>query len=149
MSLNGKTMFISGASRGIGLEIAKRVAQDGANVALIAKTDQPNPKLPGTIHTAAAEIEAAGGKALAIAGDIDEAQVQAAAKRAADHFGGIDILVNNASDLAHRHARDADEALRSHVRRQRPRHLLLLAGLPAGLKQAATRTSSRSRRRST
>ena len=101
MSLRGKTMFISGASRGIGLEIAKRAAQDGANVALIAKTDQPNPKLPGTIHTAAAEIEAAGGKALAIAGDIrDEAQVQAAAKRAAEHFGGIDILVNNASAIS-------------------------------------------------
>jgi citronellol/citronellal dehydrogenase len=101
MSLNGKTMFISGASRGIGLEIAKRAAQDGANVALIAKTDQPNPKLPGTIHTAATEIEAAGGKALPIAGDIrDEAQVQAAAKRAADHFGGIDILINNASAIS-------------------------------------------------
>jgi citronellol/citronellal dehydrogenase len=101
MSLRGKTMFISGASRGIGLEIAKRAAQDGANVALIAKTDQPNPKLPGTIHTAAAEIEAAGGKALAIAGDIrDEAQVQAAAKRAAEQFGGIDILVNNASAIS-------------------------------------------------
>jgi citronellol/citronellal dehydrogenase len=101
MSLKGKTMFISGASRGIGLEIAKRAAQDGANVALIAKTDQPNPKLPGTIHTAATEIEAAGGKALPIAGDIrDEAQVQAAAKRAADHFGGIDILINNASAIS-------------------------------------------------
>ncbi len=101
MSLRGKTMFISGASRGIGLEIAKRAASDGANVALIAKTDQPNPKLPGTIHTAAAEIEAAGGKALPIAGDIrDEAQVQAAAKRAAERFGGIDILVNNASAIS-------------------------------------------------
>jgi len=101
MSLRGKTMFISGASRGIGLEIAKRAARDGANVALIAKTDQPNPKLPGTIHTAAAEIEAAGGSALAIAGDIrDEAQVQAAAKRAAERFGGIDILVNNASAIS-------------------------------------------------
>jgi citronellol/citronellal dehydrogenase len=101
MSLRGKTMFISGASRGIGLEIAKRAASDGANVALIAKTDQPNPKLPGTIHTAAAEIEAAGGKALPIAGDIrDDAQVQAAAKRAAERFGGIDILVNNASAIS-------------------------------------------------
>src|SRR5262245_63449350 len=101
MSLRGKTIFISGASRGIGLEIAKRAAQDGANVALIAKTDHPNPKLPGTIHTAAAEIEAAGGAALAIAGDIrDDAQVQAAAKRAAERFGGIDILVNNASAIS-------------------------------------------------
>jgi len=101
MSLRGKTIFISGASRGIGLEIAKRAARDGANVALIAKTDQPNPKLPGTIHTAAAEIEAAGGSALPIAGDIrDEAQVAAAAKRAAERFGGIDILVNNASAIS-------------------------------------------------
>jgi citronellol/citronellal dehydrogenase len=101
MTLRGKTMFISGASRGIGLEIAKRAARDGANVALIAKTDQPNPKLPGTIHTAAAEIEAAGGKALAIAGDIrDDAQVQTAAQRAAEHFGGIDFLVNNASAIS-------------------------------------------------
>jgi citronellol/citronellal dehydrogenase len=101
MSLRGKTIFISGASRGIGLEIARRAAQDGANVALIAKTEQPHPKLPGTIHTAAAEIEAAGGKALPIAGDIrDEAQVAAAAKRAAERFGGIDILVNNASAIS-------------------------------------------------
>jgi citronellol/citronellal dehydrogenase len=100
-SLEGKTLFISGASRGIGLAIALRAARDGANVALIAKTDQPNPKLPGTIHTAAAEIEAAGGKALATAGDIrDEGQVAAAAKRAAEHFGGIDILVNNASAIS-------------------------------------------------
>jgi citronellol/citronellal dehydrogenase len=101
MSLRGKTIFISGASRGIGLEIVKRAAQDGANVALIAKTDQPNPKFPGTVHTAAAEIEAAGGKALPIVGDIrDDTQVQAAVKRAADHFGGIDILMNNASAIS-------------------------------------------------
>jgi citronellol/citronellal dehydrogenase len=79
----------------------KRAAQDGANVALIAKTDQPNPKLLGTVHTAAAEIEAAGGKALPIVGDIrDDTQVQAAVKRAADHFGGIDILMNNASAIS-------------------------------------------------
>ena len=101
MSLRGKTLFISGASRGIGLEIVKRAAQDGANVALIAKTDRAEPEAPRDVHTAAVEIEAAGGKALPIVGDIrDDAQVQAAAKRAADHFGGIDILVNNASAIS-------------------------------------------------
>jgi citronellol/citronellal dehydrogenase len=101
MSLAGKTLFISGASRGIGLAIAKRAARDGANVTIVAKTEQPNPKLPGTIYTAAKEVEAAGGQALPIATDIrDEAAVQAAAKRCADHFGGIDILVNNASAIS-------------------------------------------------
>jgi citronellol/citronellal dehydrogenase len=100
MNLKGKTIFISGASRGIGLAIVKRAAADGANVAIAAKTVEPNPKLPGTIHTAAAEIEAAGGKALAIQCDIrDEEQVVAAAKRTAEAFGGIDILVNNASAI--------------------------------------------------
>jgi citronellol/citronellal dehydrogenase len=100
MNLKGKTIFISGASRGIGLAIVKRAASDGANVAIAAKTVEPNPKLPGTIHTAAAEIEAAGGKALAIQCDIrDEEQVVAAAKRTAEAFGGIDILVNNASAI--------------------------------------------------
>ncbi|MCU0768850.1 MAG: NAD(P)-dependent oxidoreductase [Burkholderiaceae bacterium] len=100
MNLKGKTIFISGASRGIGLAIVKRAAADGANVAIAAKTVDPNPKLPGTIHTAAAEIEAAGGKALAIQCDIrDEEQVVAAAKRTAEAFGGIDILVNNASAI--------------------------------------------------
>jgi citronellol/citronellal dehydrogenase len=101
MSLKDKTLFITGASRGIGLAIAKRAAQDGANVAVVAKTEQPNPKLPGTIHTAAAEIVAAGGQALAIACDIrDDAAVAQAARRCADHFGGIDILVNNASAIS-------------------------------------------------
>ena len=101
MSLKGKTLFISGASRGIGLAIAKRAAKDGANVAIVAKTDQPNPRLPGTIHTAAEEIAAAGGKALPIACDIrDDAAVAAAAKRCADQFGGIDILINNASAIS-------------------------------------------------
>jgi citronellol/citronellal dehydrogenase len=101
MSLKGKTLFITGASRGIGLAIAKRAAQDGANVAVVAKTEQPNPKLPGTIHTAAEEIVAAGGKALPIACDIrDDAAVAQAARRCADHFGGIDILVNNASAIS-------------------------------------------------
>jgi citronellol/citronellal dehydrogenase len=101
MSLKDKTLFISGASRGIGLAIAKRAARDGANVAIAAKTEEPNPKLPGTIHTAAAEIAAAGGRALPIPVDIrDDARVQAAAKQCADHFGGIDILVNNASAIS-------------------------------------------------
>ena len=100
MNLKGKTIFISGASRGIGLAIVKRAAADGANVAIAAKTVEPNPRLPGTIHRAAAEIEAAGGKALAIQCDIrEEEQVVAAAKKAAETFGGIDILVNNASAI--------------------------------------------------
>ncbi len=100
-SLKGKTIFISGGSRGIGLAIAKRAAADGANIVIAAKTAAPHPKLPGTIHTAATEIEAAGGKALAIQVDIrDEQQVEAAAKQAADHFGGIDILINNASAVS-------------------------------------------------
>ena len=98
--LKGKTLFITGASRGIGLAIAKRAARDGANIVIAAKTTEPNPKLPGTIHSAAAEIEAAGGKALALQTDIrDEASVQDAVARAVAHFGGIDILVNNASAL--------------------------------------------------
>jgi citronellol/citronellal dehydrogenase len=101
MSLHGKTLFITGASRGIGLAIGLRAARDGANVAIAAKSDRPHPKLPGTIHTAAAEIEAAGGKALAMQVDIrDEDLVAAAAKRCADRFGGIDILVNNASAIS-------------------------------------------------
>lgn len=97
-SLKGKTLFISGGSRGIGLAIAKRAAADGANVVIAAKTADPHPKLPGTIHTAAAEIEAAGGKALGLQVDIrHEDQVTAAVEKAAAHFGGIDILINNAS----------------------------------------------------
>src|SRR5687768_6240914 len=101
MTLKGKTLFITGASRGIGLSIALRAARDGANVAIAAKSDRPHPKLPGTIHTAAAEIEAAGGKALPMQVDIrDEDQVAEAVKRCADHFGGIDILVNNASAIS-------------------------------------------------
>ena len=101
MNLQGKTLFITGASRGIGLAIARRAAQDGANIVIAAKTTEANPKLPGTIHSAAAEIEAAGGKALAVQTDIrDEASVLAAVARAVSHFGGIDILVNNASAIS-------------------------------------------------
>jgi citronellol/citronellal dehydrogenase len=100
-SLQGKTVFITGASRGIGLAIAKRAARDGANIVVVAKTSEANPKLPGTIHSAAQEIEAAGGQALALQCDIrDEAGVAAAVRQAVDRFGGIDILVNNASAIS-------------------------------------------------
>jgi citronellol/citronellal dehydrogenase len=99
-SLQNRTLFISGASRGIGLAIALKAAGDGANVAIAAKTDRPHPKLPGTIHEAAEAIEAAGGKALPLKVDIrDEDAVAAAMKQTAETFGGIDILVNNASAI--------------------------------------------------
>ena len=101
MNLAGKTLFITGASRGIGLAIAKRAARDGANIVIAAKTSEANPKLPGTIHSAAAEITAAGGHALAVQTDIrDEASVLAAIEQAVARFGGIDILVNNASAIS-------------------------------------------------
>ena len=101
MSLNGKTLFITGASRGIGLAIALRAARDGANVAIAAKTAEPHPKLPGTIFTAAEEIEKAGGKALPLIVDVrDEANVLEAVEKAAATFGGIDICVNNASAIS-------------------------------------------------
>ncbi len=100
-SLNGKTVFITGASRGIGLAIGLRCARDGANVVIAAKTTDPHPKLPGTIHTAAAEVEDAGGKALAVEADIRfEDQIEAAVTKAVEHFGGIDALVNNASAIS-------------------------------------------------
>ena len=99
-TLDGKTIFMSGGSRGIGLAIALRAARDGANVALMAKTAEPQPKLEGTVHTAAAEIEEAGGRALPIVGDVRDAEaVAAAAALTAEHFGGIDICVNNASAI--------------------------------------------------
>ena len=101
MSLKDKTLFVTGASRGIGLAIALRAARDGANVVIAAKTAEAHPKLPGTIYTAAAEIEAAGGQALPLVVDVrDEANVQEAVQKAVDRFGGIDICVNNASAIS-------------------------------------------------
>ncbi|AII10803.1 SDR family oxidoreductase [Rhodococcus opacus] len=98
--LAGRTMIMSGGSRGVGLEIAKRAAADGANITLIAKTDTPHPKLPGTIHTAAAELEEAGGTVLKYVGDIRiDVQVAEAVQHTNDRFGGIDIVVNNASAI--------------------------------------------------
>jgi citronellol/citronellal dehydrogenase len=98
--LAGRTLFITGASRGIGLAIALRAAADGANIAIAAKTTQPHPKLPGTIYTAAAQIEAAGGRALPLAVDIrDDEQVAKAVAQTVETFGGIDILINNASAI--------------------------------------------------
>jgi citronellol/citronellal dehydrogenase len=106
-SLQGKTLFITGASRGIGLAIALRAARDGANIVIAAKSDVPNPKLPGTIHSAAAAVEAAGGRALAIKCDIrEEDQVRAAVDLTVAHFGGLDTLVNNASAIWLRGALD-------------------------------------------
>jgi citronellol/citronellal dehydrogenase len=100
MSLKGKTIFISGGSRGIGLAIALRAAADGANVIIAAKTTEPNPKLPGTIHSAAREIEQAGGACLPVQTDIrDEAQVLQAVQQGVERFGGIDVVVNNASAI--------------------------------------------------
>ncbi len=100
MSLKGKTLFITGASRGIGFAIGLRAARDGANIVIAAKTDAPHPKLPGTIHTAAQEIEKAGGRALPLMVDVrDEASVKAAIERTVAVFGALDIVVNNASAI--------------------------------------------------
>ena len=100
MSLQGKRIFITGGSRGIGLAIALRAARDGASIAIAAKTTDPNPKLPGTIFTAAKEIEAAGGVALPLQCDIrDEVQITETVNKAAEQFGGLDILINNASAI--------------------------------------------------
>lgn len=98
--MSGRVVFMSGGSRGIGLAIATRLARDGARVALMAKTDQPHPRLPGTVHTAAEEIEAAGGEALPIVGDVRDAeQVEAAVAQTVQRFGGVDVVVNNASAI--------------------------------------------------
>ena len=109
MSLKGKTLFITGASRGIGLAIALRAARDGAQVAIAAKTEAPHPKLEGTIYTAAAEIEQAGGRALPLVVDVrDEEAVKAAIERTAQTFGGIDIVINNASAVSRTPVADTD-----------------------------------------
>jgi citronellol/citronellal dehydrogenase len=109
MSLKGRTLFITGASRGIGLAIALRAARDGANIAIAAKTDKPHPKLPGTIFTAADEIAAAGGKALPLTVDVrDEAQVRDAIERTVATFGALDIVVNNASAVSRTPVADTD-----------------------------------------
>src|SRR5262245_23246247 len=109
MSLKGKTLFITGASRGIGLAIALRAARDGANITVAAKTETPHPKLEGTIHTAAQEIEQAGGRALLLAVDVrDESAVQAAIEKTAQTFGGLDIVVNNASAVSRTPVADTD-----------------------------------------
>ena len=101
MTLKGKTLFITGASRGIGLAIGLRAARDGANVVIAAKTAEPHPKLPGTIYTAAEEIEAAGGKALPLVVDVrDEEAVRGAIQNTVETFGGLDIVVNNASAIS-------------------------------------------------
>src|SRR6188768_833040 len=99
-TLEGKTILMSGGSRGIGLAIGLRAARDGANVAVMAKTSEPHPKLPGTIHTAVEEIEQAGGKGLAILGDVrDNDSIDEAVAKTVEAFGGIDICVNNASAI--------------------------------------------------
>jgi citronellol/citronellal dehydrogenase len=109
MPLAGKTLFVTGASRGIGLAIALRAARDGANIAIAAKTAAAHPRLPGTIHTAAEEIAKAGGRALPLEVDVrDEAAVKDAIERTAHHFGGIDIVVNNASAIALTRVADTD-----------------------------------------
>src|SRR5215475_15270368 len=109
MSLSRKTLFITGASRGIGLAIALRAARDGANIAVAAKTAEPHPKLAGTIHTAAREIEQAGGRALPLVVDVrDEAAVVAAVRECAEHFGGIDVCINNASAITLASIREID-----------------------------------------
>ncbi len=109
MSLEGRTLFITGASRGIGLAIALRAARDGANIVIAAKTDKPHPKLPGTIFTAADEIAKAGGNALPLVVDVrDEAQVKDAIERAVATFGGLDIVVNNASAVQRTTVVDTD-----------------------------------------
>ena len=125
MSLKGKTLFITGASRGIGLAIALRAARDGANIAIAAKTETPHPKLEGTIYTAAEQIEKAGGHALPLVVDVrDEDAVKAGIDKTAEKFGGIDIVVNNASAVSRTPVAETDmkryDLMQAH---QHPRHL--------------------------
>ena len=109
MDLKGRVLFITGGSRGIGLEIGKRAAKDGAKVVLAANTSEPHPKLPGTIYTAADEIVAAGGEALPVILDVrDETNVREAVEQTVSHFGGIDICVNNASAISLTSTPDTD-----------------------------------------
>ena len=143
---------MSGGSRGIGLAIALRAARDGANIALLAKTDTPHPKLEGTVHSAAEQIRAAGGNALPIVGDVrNDDDITEAVLKTQGEFGGIDIVVNNASVIDLSRSLDlAAEEVRPHAGRQRARHVHALAG--GGADPAArprTRTSCRCRRRST
>ena len=132
--LRGKVLFITGASRGIGKAVALRAARDGAKIVIASKTAQPHPRLPGTIFEAAAEIDAAGGEALAVETDIRlEDQVYAAIDQAVARFGGIDILVNNASAISLTQTRDkhAAEAFRSDDGRQCPWNFCLFPGVRA------------------
>src|SRR5690349_16001221 len=100
-TLTDRTLIVSGGSRGIGLAIALAAAKRGANVVLLAKTSEPHPKLPGTVHTAVADVEAAGGKGIAVVGDVRrEEDVQRAIDAAVEHFGGVDVVINNASAIA-------------------------------------------------
>jgi len=155
MSLKGKTLFISGASRGIGLAIALRAARDGANVAVAAKTTDPHPKLPGTIYSAAEEIEKAGGAALPLVCDIrDEGQVAAAVKQTAERFGGIDILINNASAISLTGTLETpmkrfDLMFGVNVRGTYLCSQTCIPHLKESARQGETRTSSPFRRRST
>jgi NAD(P)-dependent dehydrogenase (short-subunit alcohol dehydrogenase family) len=124
MTLAGRTAFISGASRGIGLAIAKRVADDGANIALMAKTAEPHPKLPGTVYTAAKQIEAAGGQALQIVGDIrDGDAVAAAVAQTAAQFGGRHLHQQRLGDRPGHGRRGTPQAVRSDERHPEPRHV--------------------------
>lgn len=140
-SLSGRTLLMSGGSRGIGLSIALRAAREGANVAFIAKSDVADPRLPGTVHTAAAEIEAAGGSALPIVGDIRNAEaVEDAVRLCVDTFGGIDIVVNNASAIDLRGWQQLEEAFRPASRCERERNVHSHVGsiaLPAEVRPRA------------
>ena len=143
---------MSGGSRGIGLAIALRAAADGANIALLAKTDSPHPKLEGTVHSAAEQIRAAGGNALPIVGDVrNDDDITEAVLKTQGEFGGIDIVVNNASVIDLSTSLDAGrQEVRPHAGRQCARHVHALAG--GGARSCArprTRTSCRFRRRST